>query len=381
MSKDSTYKSIINYLNKGVLESCIDYVKKHDSFVCLAKIGLKIDLDDAYTFKDLFGYLHSHTDFGPVLIGEEDAVILIFRDYKTHQAKASLQKIQRFVLDMLGIKLDVIGLTLVDMEDDLKSLIARLEKQYVSSKLSKEHKICYDTKYFNFNKNEDNLSTLKILFKKLNIIRIHNLYEGVPVADRVGIKAFDSGELIVKIEKNRIPFFMRESFCFIEHDLVPNIIKADIHRVNQTQNSLILNNLEFLDSSPVERSGIRVEPHRKIFASLTYEKKSICKGFIVNISENSVVLKLNKPQLSLLTKMDTYKKYLTLQFQIPTKKSYITTIKTKSTLFRTDNEYAIITIYPTPIAKAKIRSYISMQQANLLIDLKSKLKEASNFLN
>lgn len=380
MSKNSSYQNIINYLNKGIIESSIDYVKKHDSFVCLAKVGLKVDLDDAYTFKDLFGYLHSHTDYGPILIGEEDAIMLIFRDSKIHQCKAALQKIQRFVSDMLDIKLNTIGITLIDAEDDLKTLIQRLEKQYISSKISKEAKIYYNTKYFNSYKNEDNLLILKTLFKKLNLIKIHNLYEGVPVVDRVGIKAFDRGELIVKIEKNRIPFFMREDFCFIEHDLIPNIIKANIQRVNQTQNSLTLNELEFLESSPIERSGIRVEPHRQIFASLSYEKKDICKGYITNISENSIVLRVNKPQIGQLNLSNMSKKYFTLQFQIPTKKSYITTIKTKSTIFRIDDKYVIITIFPTPTAKTKIRSYIAVQQESLLVDLKSKLKEASNFL-
>lgn len=381
MSENKTYKSIINYLNKGVIESTIDYVKKHDSFVCVAKIGLKIDLEDAYTFKDLFGYLHSHTDYGPVLIGEEDAIILIFRDYKTHQAKAALQKMQRFVSDMMGIRLNVIGITLVDMEDSLVSLITRLEKQYISSKISSKPRICYDTRYFNFSANKDNHAILKNIFKKLNIIKIHNLYEGVPVVDRVGIKSYDGYELVVKIEKNRVPFFMRENFCFIEHDLVPNILKANIYRVNQTQNSLTLNELEFLDSSPVARSGIRVEPHRRIYASLSYERKDICRGYIINISENSVVLKVNQPQLNQLSKADTYKKYLALKFQIPTQKSYITTINTKATLFRIDSEYAIVTIFPSPVAKSKIRSYISIQQANLLVDLKSKLRETTNFIN
>ncbi len=374
----NNFKEIVSYLNRGIIENSIEYAKKNDSFVCIAKVGLKINLKDAYTYKDLLGFLHVKSDYGPVLINQEDAVILIFRDYKVHQAKAAIQKIQRFVSHIYNVELKHVGLTLIDSQDDIKNLITRLEKQYRLSKLSKQPKICYDTKHFDFQ--TSTMVELGRLFKKHNIIKIHNLYEGVPVVDRVCVQRFKNNNILVKIEKNRIPFFMRESFCFIEHDLLPSIIKANIATVNQTFNSLTLSDLELVESSPVERSGIRVQPHKKIHASLLYENKDICRGFITNISENSVALALNKVQIKQLNQINLNKKYLNLRFQIPTKKSYITTIKTKATIFRTDSNVTIFSIFPSPVAKKKIRSYVSMQQASLLMDLKIKLKETYEFI-
>lgn len=379
MLDEKKCKSIVKYMNKGIIESNIDYVIEHDGFVCLAKIELDIDLDDAYSFKNLMGYLHSKTDFGAILLDENNAVMLIFRDYKIHQAKAVLQKIQRSILHLFNVDIKVVGITLIDVDDDFKILLSRLEQYYVMSKISSNKKIFYGTKYFNFYEGDSNVAILQTLFNKINILKIHNLYKGVPLVDKVAIVAYNKGDLLLKINKSKIPFYRGEEFCFLEHDLIPNIIKATILRVNPTLNTLSLCDLEFLDNSPVERSGVRIEPDRNIYATLTYEKKDICKGYIINISENSVVLHVSNQHLKQLAMANVASGYLTLKCQIPTKKSFITTIKTKATIFRMDDNDIVVTIYPSPVAKTKLRSYISMKQTEVLMDLKVKIKEASKF--
>lgn len=366
---------IIHYMNRGIIESNIQYAASHDSFVCLAKIGLKIDLDDAYTFKDIMGFLHTKSDFGALLLEQDDSMMLLFRDMKIHQAKAKIQKIGRSLWHQFNRSLDEVAITLIDSKDEYKDLIERLDQYFVMSKISKKKKIFYGTKDFNFYEGDSNMQMLQTLFKKLNALKIHNLYQGVPVIDRTGIVAYDRGELILKIEKSKVHFYERESFCYLEHDLIPNIIRANIIRVNPTLSTLSLRDLEFLDSSPVERSGIRVEPDRQIYASLSYEKQELCSGAILNISENSLVIKLSKTHFEKLASKNIGKGYLMLRCQLPTQKSFITTIKTKATVFRMDGKNIIVTIYPSPIAKTKLRSYISMQQTALLLDLKNRLRE------
>lgn len=372
---------VIHYMNRGIIESNIDYVASHDSFVCIVKIGMKIDLDDAYTYKDIMGYLHAQSDFGALLLGQDDSMMLLFRDMKIHQAKAKIQKMGRSLWHQFNRTLDVVAITLIDVKDDYKELLERLEQYYVMSKISKKKKIFYGTKDFSFYEGDSNSQMLQTLFQKLNALKIHNLYQGVPVVDRTGIVAFDRGELILKIDKSKVPFYQGEDFCFLEHDLIPNILRANILRVNPTLSTLSLRDLEFLDSSPVERSGIRVEPDKPIFANLSYEGKDLCSGSIVNISENSLVLKLSQVHLSKLASANIGRGYLMLKCQLPTQKSFITTIKTKATIFRMDGENIIVTIYPSPIARTKLRSYISMQQTALLLDLKNRLKEVSRVNN
>lgn len=379
MLDEKKCKSIVRYMNSGIIESNIDYVIEYDSFVCLAKIELDIDLDDAYNFKRLMGYLHSKTDFGAILLDENNSIILIFRDYKIHQAKAVLQKIQRSIMHIFSIDIKVIGITLVDVDDDIKVLLSRLEQYYVMSKISSNRKIFYGTKYFNFYEGDSNFAILKTLFNKINTLKIHNIYKGVPIIDRVAIVAYNKGDLLLKINRNKIPFYRGEEFCFLEHDLIPNIIKAGILRVNSTLNTLSLCDLEFLDNSPVERSGVRIEPDRNIYATLSYEKQDICKGYIINISENSVVLHVSNQHLKNLAIANVASGYLILRCQIPTKRSFVTTIKSKATIFRMDDNDIVITIYPSPVARTKLRSYISMKQAEVLMDLKAKIKNVSKF--
>ncbi len=374
MLNHDEYTSVISYTNRGVIESNIDYVNENESFICLAKIEFFIDLQDAYTFKDIMGYLHSKTDFGAVLIDEMGSIMLLFRDYKIHQAKAALQKITRSVLQVFGIEIKIIAITLIDGDDDYKSLLARLDQYYVMSKISTNKKIFYGTKHFNFYEGGDNIEILQNLFKKINLIKIHNLYKGVPIVEKIAILAFNKGELLVKINKNKIPFYNNEEFCFLEHDLIPNIIQANISKINPTLSTISLVDLKFLDNSPVERSGIRVEPDRNIYATLSHESKDICKGYIINISENSIVLNISDTSLKNLTKESIKNNFLTLKCQIPTKKSFITTIKTKASIFSIQNNEVVVNIYPNPASKTKLRSYISLRQTEVLLDLKLKLK-------
>lgn len=367
------FELVQKYANKGILEANIDYVTQHDSFVCVAKIQIDINLNDAYSFKNLIAYLHEKCDFGAILI-QKDSVLLLFRDCKIHQAKTYLQKIQSDVKLMFNISLHTASITLIDIDDDVNTLLNRLEEYFIMSKISTNKKIFYGTKDFNFYEGEDNFHILKTLFKKLNAIKIHNLYEGIPVVDRVGIINFNNNILTIKVQNNKIPFYKHEEFCFLEHDLVPNIIKADILRVNDTQNILSLHNLSLQDTSPVQRCGIRVQPKNTLFGAVLHENKDICRGYIVSISENSILLKLNDLQKTKLALNVMPYSYLTFKAQIPTAKNFITNIKAKATIFRIDKDEVVINIYPNAVAKTKIRAYIQILQTALLLELKTKLK-------
>ncbi len=367
-------QNIINYMNKGIIQSNIDYVASNSSFTCLAKIEFKIDMQDAYNFKDAIGYLHKKSDYGAVLIDENNSILLLFRDYKIHQAKASLQKIVRNVAKRFNIHIKIIAITLIDPKDDYKSLLERLDQYYVMSKISKEQKIFYGTKHFNFYESKDNIPLLERLFKKINYLKIHNHYKGIPIVEKIVILAFTKGNMIIKINKNKIPFYEQEKFCFLEHDLVPNIIQGDIIRVNPTLSTLTLSGLKFLDSSPVERSGIRIEPDRNIYAVLSFNRKDICKGYIINMSENSIVLHVSNVSLERLASSNIANEFLTLTCQIPTKKSFMTTVKLKASVFKMDSNDIVVNIFPNPPSKTKLRSYISMRQEEVLLDLKMKLK-------
>ena len=65
--------------------------------------------------------------------------------------------------------------------------------------------------------------------------------------------------------------------------------------------TIILNSLEFLDSSPVERNSTRIKPKQSENSSLLYEGKEILSGLIVSISENSIALEASCESIELLS--------------------------------------------------------------------------------
>lgn len=173
----------------------------------------------------------------------------------------------------------------------------------------------------------------------------------------------------------KVPFYENERFTFIQHDLIPTVIKASIIKLEPARSLMVLGNLEFLDSSPVERSGMRVEPDRLIYASLALGKKTILDGNIISIAENSVVLQVHENKIADFAEKPLWDVELNLNFQIATKKSFLTPINTKAMIYSIMNDKVVLNITPSTPIKTKLRTYISLRQSNVLDDLKQNLKK------
>ena len=137
---------------------------------------------------------------------------------------------------------------------------------------------------------------------------------------------------------------------------------------------MVLNNLEFLDASPVERGDIRVTPEKRINATLLYNKIKILDGNISNVSESSIAINVKIMDVEKLLDKNFLDKELELEFQIPTDKSFLTKIATKAFIFSIVNETIVLNIQPSVFMKSKIRQYIALRQNGLLVDLKQYLK-------
>jgi hypothetical protein len=205
------------------------------------------------------------------------------------------------------------------------------------------------------------------------LVKIHNLYKGIPVTDKSKIITFESGRLIITVDESKLPFYEGEHFTHLQHDLIPNIIRANIRKVDKKSSTLVLDELEFLDSSPVERSGVRIEPERKIHTALRLDNRLLCEGVLQNISEGSLVIQTAPNHIERLLQANVGNRFLEATFQLPTQKNLITTIKCKATLFNVVDERVILTLYLTPLSKSKVRNYLSMQTQNLLSGLKTTL--------
>ena len=369
---------ITNYLNRGIIEANIEFAKTHFSPLSIVKFHYEVDVEDGFFFKDLISYIHSFSDFNSILQQPNDTFIIFLKDCKLHQAKSIVNQLIRKVKSQFGVDITKIGITLLDGEDDYKSLLDRLDKYYIMSKLSSRRKIFYGTKDFDFYESQNDKQVLNKIFKKISEIKLYNFYQGLPITEVVKIANFADGIIQVFLDPIKIPFYQNEEFTFIQHDLIPVIIKAKIIKAEPTRSLMVLGKLEFLDSSPVERSGIRVEPEKEIYASLAKDSKKVTEGSIISLSENSVVLHVKPDNITKLLEKPLWDTELTLQFQIPTQKSFLTVIKTKAYIYSIVNEKIVLNISPNTLIKSKLRNYISLRQGDLIVNLKNVIRRYSN---
>ena len=368
------YETINTYLNKGLIEANIAYAINHNTSFCIAKFGFEVDIEDGFFFKDLITFIHTEIGFNLILQHSGDTFLILLRDYKIHNAKTLLKKLEHAINQQFKIEIKNIGITLFDPSDTYKSLLDRLDKYFVMSKLSSRKKIFYGTLDFDFYETQSKNDILSTILKKLNTATLHNLFNGIPIKEEVTIAKFEGGIAQIKINSAKVHFYTKEDFTFIQHEKIPNIIKAKIIKVDAVKSLLVLNNLEFLDASPVERGDIRVTPEKRINATLLYNKIKILDGNISNVSESSIAINVKIMDVEKLLDKNFLDKELELEFQIPTDKSFLTKIATKAFIFSIVNETIVLNIQPSVFMKSKIRQYIALRQNGLLVDLKQYLK-------
>lgn len=370
----SRYESINTYINKGIIEAQMEFAKENEVPLCIAKFGFEVDLEDAFFFKNIISLMHEHIGFNPILQHGNDTFILVLKDSKIHNAKTMLQKMEHAIKQKFKTEIKSIGITLYDPSDSYKSLLDRLDRYFVMSKLSTRKKIFYGTLDFDFYETQNRNDLLSSILKKQNAATLHNLYNGIPIKEEVVVAKFDEGIAQIKVNSAKIHFYTKEDFTFIQHERIPNIIKARIIKVDPAKSLLVLTNLEFLDASPVERGDIRVQPERRINGTLLHNKIKLLDAVVANISESSIALQAKITDVEKLLNKDLLDKELDVEFQIPTDKSFLTKICTKATIFSVINEMVVLSIQPSVFMKSKIKQYVALRQNSLLVSLKQHLK-------
>ncbi len=365
---------INSYLNRGVVEANLKFAKEQKSIFSIIKFGYEVDLDDAYTFKDLVAFIHKFTDFSPILQEDSDSFVLFLKDTKIHQAKAMINKMNHKIYNLFDFEIKNIGITVNNIGDTYKKIMDRVDKYFVMSKLSSRKKVFYGTVDFDYYDTMQPLKVLKNIFSKNSEISLNNIYKGIPITEKARVNGFSDGIMQVGIKADKIPFYQNEKFTFVQHDGVPDIIKADILKIDKSEFIIVLGNLQFLQSSPIERSSARIEPTKKIHTLLVLEHKKLVEGSITSISEGSISFEIPTSQTENMARRDLFHKELTIKFQLANEKKILSTLALKAYIFSIVNNQVIVNISPNATQKSKIRDYISSQQNELLSALKLELK-------
>ena len=364
------------YLNKGIIEAQMESAKLNDTPLSVVKFGFTFDADNGYFFKNVFHFIHTHSGFNSLLYHENDTFLLLLKETKIHAAKTLMKKIENGLRQKLKAEIKTIGITLFDANDTYKSLLDRLDKYYVMSKLSSRKKMFYGTLEFDFYETPHHNDLLSNILKKHQKATLHNFFNGIPIKEEIEMNRFENGIAYVHVSPSKIGFYAKEAFTFIQHERIPDVIKAHILKIDASKSLLTLSDLEFLDASPVERDDMRVEPEKPIHVLLLANKIRFCDSTLLNISESSIALRLHSIDIEKLLQHKTLEQEFEVEFHVSTEKQFLTKISLKGFIFSIVDEMVILTIEPTVFMKSKIKQYVALRQKSLLSSLKQHLKGA-----
>lgn len=368
------YESINIYLNKGIVEAYIHEAKEKESPFCIAKFGFDVDLEDGFRFKNIISFIAREMGFFPILQDAHDAFLILLPSLKLHDAKRRLKKLEHSIKLEFKHEMKAIGLTLFDAHDNYQSLLARLEKYYVLSRLSTRKKIFFGTVDFDLYETVDANLLLGTIFRKENKITLNNLYNGIPIKEEAVIAKFEEGVAQIKVNSAKICFYTQESFTFIQHDKIPHVLKAHIIKVDPIKSLIVVNHLQLLETTALDRFDIRIAPNKTINATLSHQKIKCFDGLISTLSESSLVLHVKMHDIEKILQKGWGEKEFDISFQLPTNKGFLTPISTKATIFNMINESLVLSLQPNVFMKSKLRNYIALRKNTLLLELKQELK-------
>lgn len=373
-------KKAFDYLSRGIIEAQIDFSQEKDIPTVVVKFEYEIDYDDAFLYKNLISFIHSFTDFSPILYEGENTFLIFLKDRKLHAAVAFMQKFQKEVKKRFKVAIDRIGITMVDPKDTYKSIADRIQRYFVLSKFSSQSQMFYGTKDFDFFEKEGRGDMLSKLFQENSTVNLCNFYQGVPILQEAKIVKYSGSVLVVKIKAFEASFLEYEDFVFLQHDMLPNTLKARIAKVDKRKYVVAFDNFVFLDNSAADRENVRIEPDKQIRAVVDFQRKKLFEGFISSISASSIVLKVNKEQLEKLQDKDLQKMELELRFQVVSQEGFVNSLSMKASVFSIIGKQVILSIYPTSFPKSKIESYVYEKQNELMLQLKARLMGNQNIL-
>jgi hypothetical protein len=268
-----------------------------------------------------------------------------------------------------GVYLDTVGVTNFDEEDDVNSLLERVHRFMLKSKLSKNNTIYYGTRYFDYSHNGD-FENLSRIFTQEPHINVYGFYKEIPLSNRVEVVDSKMGYAKVKASKEFIPFLKRQEFVYLEHGKIPDILRADIMHIDYQSSLVELSNFKFLDNSPVHRKNIRVTPHRPLQASIEYDGEIFIEGLIADISKNSILFTTQLSKIEEIQVKGLHTKTFVLKFHVEDIDNQIRSLEMKAMIYKIFGNQIVLNIYPTLEAQNFIMEYISMCQNLLLLEIK-----------
>ena len=361
---------VLSYVNQAIMEAQIERAQNYNTHLAMVKLDLPFVPSQGQTFKEMMSFMHSFLDFSPIISDGGSSFILFLHDTKLHTAVMTIKNMLMSIKIKYAMSVKGVGITALEEGEKLETLQSRLHTLYMKSKISKTKEIFYATSSFEYGSGEVEKSLMSI-FTKDPAIKVYGFYKEAPMVHEAKVLEFDTTAFSLRLPKEYLSFLKREEFVYLEHPLVPDIMRTDIISIDMNHSVINLGKVKFLDNSPVHRKNIRVTPHKPVQALMTYEEEFQLEGIISDISKNSILLTTQLNKIEELHAKELQSKTFVLSFHIESADKLVHAINVKAMIFKTSGNQVVLNIYPTPEAQREITEYITMCQNLLLLEAQS----------
>ncbi len=369
----SRCESIVDYLNMAMIEAEINHAKEDKISLSIVKFKYEVDLDNTFFFKDLFKEIYSTLEFLPIFYDNKNNFIVIFRNLKLQQSIALFKKIQVGLYDKYNIDIDRVGISELDMKDTSEELMNRVNKYLVISKRLAKGKIIYGLRDFDFYNSAKREDSLKVILSQNPNVKIYNFYNGIPIKKNAIVIEYNQNNMCLQTTSEELLYLQKnEGFLYIRHKEFPGAIKGRIVKYDFKNLIVYIRNIEFQDSSILNRENIRITPSRTIRVMLECKNNMIIDGIINSISIDSIAIKVTKNVAEKIKNIKDCE--FILKFRLFAKNSIaIDNISLKAKAFNISKEEVVFLIMPNSFIKTKILNYITISADEMIKNLKQNI--------
>ncbi len=366
-----TNQSLIinNTVNQAFIYSQLQRSKDFSTPLCVVKFELKFDPKEGFKYQKIFGFIYSYLNFTPIIYEGGNSYLLFIHESKIHTVVSTLKNMFTSIKIKFGVTIDTVAVTDYGEDDGVNSLMERAHKFLIKSKISKNSDIYYGTRYFEYSHNGDFENINKIFLQEPKI-NVYGFYKEMPLLNKVEIIESSKGYIKTKSQKEYLPFMKKQEYVYLEHSMIPDILRADIMHIDYTSGIIDMGNFKFLDNSPVHRKNIRVTPHRSLQATLEYESEIYIEGLIADISKNSILFTTQLNKIEEIQVKGLHTKTFELKFHIEDLDNQMRNLETKAMIYKVFGNQIVLNIYPSLEAQNIIMEYITMCQNLLLLEIK-----------
>ncbi len=365
-----TNQSIIinNVVNQAFIQSQLQRSKDFSTPMCAVKFELKFDPKEGAKYQQIFSFIYSYLNFTPIVYEGGNSYLLFIHESKIHTVVNTLKNLFTSIKIKYDVTLNTVGVTNYDEEDDIASLLERVHRFMLKSKLSRERNIYYGTRHFDYSHNGD-FENLSQIFTESPHLNVYGFYKEMPLSNKVKVTESKMGYAKIKTSGEFIPFIKRQEYVYIEHNMIPDILRADVMHIDYQSNIVELSNFKFLDNSPVHRKNIRVTPHRPIQATVEHENDIFIEGLIADISKNSILFTTQLNKIEEIQVKGLHAKPFLLKFHIEDMNHHVQNLEMKAMIYKIFGNQIVFNIYPTLEVQNYIMEYITMCQNLLLLEI------------